>query len=292
MPAPPALSPSRLPGADPGGIVRPPHRGRTPRPTACANAGGRTLRAVDARLEPFRTDPSGSAILLDIDGTLAPTVAHPSDSAVPAATLEVIGGLVERYGLVACVSGRTVEEARRLVPVEGVAFSGNHGLELLVAGAVVPVPAAEAHATAVAAAAGRLEAVVAGSGGWIEDKRLTLTLHYRQSPDIVAAEQLIGAQARKVAGELGLRCVPGRMSFEIRPPVEADKGTAVRGLVATRHVSRSLYAGDDTTDIDAFAVVDVSVAVDSVEAPAGLRAAATLAVDGPPGLLRLLSALL
>lgn len=243
------------------------------------------------QLAPFRVDPLGSAILLDIDGTLAPTVAHPADSAVPTAALETIRRLVGRYGLVGCVSGRTVDEARRLVPVEGLAFSGNHGLEVLVDGIVVPLPDADARAGTVAAAAERLRAVVDGAGGWIEDKGLTLTLHYRQSPDIVAAEQLIGARARQVGEELGLRCVSGRMSFEIRPLVEADKGTAVRTLLATRDVSRSLYAGDDTTDIDAFAVVDVSVAIDSAEAPPGLVEAATLTVDGPSGLLRLLDTL-
>ena len=243
-------------------------------------------------LAPFRADPAGSAILLDIDGTLAPTVAHPADSSVPGETLETITRLVGRFGLVGCVSGRTVEEARSLVPVGGLAFSGNHGLELLVDGVVCPVPDAVTYAGAISTAADRLRAVVAGAGGWIEDKGLTLTLHYRQSPDIPAAAALIGAEARRIADGLGLRCVDARMSFEIRPPTDATKGTAVRSLLATADVSRSLYAGDDTTDIDAFAAVDVAIAVDSAEAPPGLRSGATFAVDGPHGLLELLNGLL
>ncbi len=242
-------------------------------------------------LLPFRADPAGSAILLDIDGTLAPTVAHPDESSVPARTLEVLRVLVGRYALVGVISGRTIDEARRLVPVEGVAFSGNHGLEVLVDGVVRPVPEAAVHAGTIRRAAERLEPVVRGAGGWIEDKGLTLTLHYRQSTDIVAAARLIGAEADRIARELGLRSVPGRMSFELRPPTEASKGTAVRALLATAPVARSLYAGDDTTDLDAFAAVDVSVAVDSAEAPAGLREAATLLVDGPAGLARLLDTL-
>ena len=90
----------------------------------------------------------------------------------------------------------------------------------------------------------------------------------------------------------------GRMVLEVRPPVEAHKGTAVRALVARAGVSRALYAGDDATDLDAFAGLDaaglelaVRVAVDSGEAPPGLREAADVVVDGPAGVLTLLRGL-
>ena len=82
-------------------------------------------------LQRIRTVPASSAILLDVDGTLAPIVAHPDLSAVPPETLAVIGALVERYALVGCVSGRRALDAARLVPVAGVHCAGNHGLELL-----------------------------------------------------------------------------------------------------------------------------------------------------------------
>ena len=86
------------------------------------------------------------------------------------------------------------------------------------------------------------------------------------------------------------------MVLEIRPPVDADKGTAVRALVRRAGVSRALYAGDDTTDLDAFRGLDelelgVRVAVDSGEAPPDLVAAADLVVDGTDGVLALLRAL-
>ena len=86
------------------------------------------------------------------------------------------------------------------------------------------------------------------------------------------------------------------MVLEIRPPVAADKGTAVRALVTRAGVSRALYAGDDATDVDAFRGLDelelgVRVAVDSGEAPPDLVAAADLVVDGTDGVLALLRAL-
>jgi trehalose 6-phosphate phosphatase len=86
------------------------------------------------------------------------------------------------------------------------------------------------------------------------------------------------------------------MVLEVRPPVKADKGTAVRALVTRAGVDRALYAGDDTTDLDAFRGLDglehaVRVAVDSGEAPTELVAAADLVVDGTDGLLALLRSL-
>ena len=88
----------------------------------------------------------------------------------------------------------------------------------------------------------------------------------------------------------------GRMVLEVRPPVEADKGTAVAALVTRAAVARALYAGDDATDLDAFSGLDglelgVRVAVDSPEAPPALLAAADVVVDGPRGVLGLLRAL-
>ena len=93
-----------------------------------------------ALLEPLRDNPSRTAILTDVDGTLAPIAARAEDAAVPAAAREALARLSERYGLVGCVSGRRAEEARRLVGLDGIAYAGNHGLELLLPGDEAPRP--------------------------------------------------------------------------------------------------------------------------------------------------------
>jgi trehalose 6-phosphate phosphatase len=84
--------------------------------------------------------------------------------------------------------------------------------------------------------------------------------------------------------------------LEIRPPVHADKGTAIQKLLDESGLSRALYAGDDTTDLDAFRALDglelgVRVAVSSDEAPGDLVRSADLVVDSPAGLLELLKRL-
>ena len=81
-------------------------------------------------LAPLARDPGRSALVLDVDGTLAPIAPRPELATVPAETRAELERLVDRYLLVACVSGRAGEDARRLVGVDGIELVGNHGLEL------------------------------------------------------------------------------------------------------------------------------------------------------------------
>jgi trehalose 6-phosphate phosphatase len=239
---------------------------------------------VDARtiLAPLAERPEESALLFDVDGVLAPIVARPELSEVPEETRSALARLSGRYRLVACVSGRAGDEVRRLVGLDGIEVVGNHGLEL--------DPRSEELADTLA----RFRETV----DWpVEDKRLSLSLHYRQSE----AERAAVAELERVAERArreGLVPRWGRKVLEIRPPVDADKGLAVRTLLGRSGASRALYAGDDTTDLDAFRGLDeagldvaVKVAVASDEGPAELRDAADLVVDGPRALVPLLAAL-
>src|SRR5829696_2046429 len=173
-------------------------------------AAYRTRVAADP-LEPFRADPGRSAILLDIDGTLAPIVDHPDLSAVPSETLGLLVRLVERFALVGCVSGRAAADAARLVPVPGVAFSGNHGLEISEGGAVLTVPDVDPFLPALARLARELVPTAAGVGAWVEDKGATLAVHYRQAPDPAEAEEALRRDGLPLVAEAGLAGRFGRM---------------------------------------------------------------------------------
>jgi trehalose 6-phosphate phosphatase len=243
-------------------------------------AHARILRGVEDRLARLRSEPGRAAVLLDVDGTLAPIVALPELAAVPEETREEVRRLAGRYALVAAVSGRAGSDAERLVGVEGVVYVGVHGLEL--------APEAERWREV-------LRPFAAGEWPWLEDKGLTVAFHWRGAPDEEAARRELEAIAARAA-EAGLEARWGRKVLELRPPVEADKGTAVRALLAERGLERALYAGDDTTDLDAFRGLDglelaVRVAVASPEGPPGLREAADVVVDSPAELLELLGTL-
>jgi trehalose 6-phosphate phosphatase len=235
---------------------------------------------VEELLRRFTEDPQRSAVLLDVDGVLAPIVLRPEDAHVPAETRVEVERLAERYSLVACVSGRTSADAERIVGVPGVVYVGSHGLEL--------APEAE-HWRERLHRFGR-------SADWpVEDKGLTVSFHYRGVDDEEAAREKLERVAEAARSE-GLLARFGRKVLELRPPIEADKGTAVQALLVDRGLRRALYAGDDTTDLDGFRGLDglevaVRVAVGSPEGPPELREAADLVVDGPTGALELLRAL-
>lgn len=234
---------------------------------------------MDARrlLASLAESPDRAAVLLDIDGTLAPIVARPEDARVPAETRAELARLAGRYALVACISGRPGADAARIVGVEGIVYVGEHGLEI--------EPEAETWGE-------RLRAFATRAGWPAEAKRLTVAFHYRGVADPRAAR----ARLERIAQEgrqAGFRARWGRMVLELTPPVDADKGTAVRSLLEARGLARALYAGDDTTDLDAFHALEdlelgVRVAVASPESPAALRAAADLVVLSPAELLDLL----
>ncbi len=225
--------------------------------------------------------PRETAILLDVDGTLAPIVDRPEEARVPEATRAELARLAGSYALVACLSGRPGEDAARVVGVDGIRYVGEHGLEL--------EPDAEAWAKRLA--------LFAATVPWPAEpgKRLTLAFHYRSAPHPDAARALLEEAAQRARGE-GLCPRFGRMVLEVRPPLAADKGTAARRLLADAGLERALYAGDDTTDVDAFRSLDglrlaVRVAVASPESPAALLAAADLVVAGPSELLDCLRSL-
>jgi trehalose 6-phosphate phosphatase len=235
---------------------------------------------ADELLAAFRAEPERAAIFLDVDGVLAPIVARPEDAAVPDETREEVRRLHRKYALVACVSGRTGDDARRIVGLDELVYVGEHGLEL--------EPSAPQWRTAIRAFADTVE--------WpVEDKGLTLSYHYRGAEDEDAAEAFL-LQIAEQARDAGLRPRFGRKVLEVRPPVEATKGTAVRFLLEQRGLSRALYAGDDTTDLDAFRVLrdlelGIRVGVASPEGPAAITEDADVVVQNPPELLGLLRGL-
>ena len=227
------------------------------------------------------TEPELAALFFDVDGVLAPIVPRPEDSSVAPETRRELERLVQRYALVACVTGRTSEVARAIVGVDSLRYVGQHGLEL--------EPAAVGWADRVHAFAR------AWPWEWQETKPLTAAYHYRQAPDETEARTKLEGIATAALAE-GLRTRWGRMVLEVLPPVDATKGTAVRHLLEESGLRRALYAGDDTTDLDGFAALDgldaaVRVAVVSAEGPSALGERADVIVGSTDAFLGLLQRL-
>jgi trehalose 6-phosphate phosphatase len=255
-------------------------------------------------LDRLRADPGHTAVLTDVDGTLAPIVARPELAAVPARANELLRALNQRFGLVGCISGRQALEARRLVGVEEIAYAGNHGLELLMPGEDQPQldPALAGAERAAADFVAGLEAAGLEAAGFrLEDKGPIQSLHWRGVADERAAE----ARAHEIAAEAGRAQLEprwGRKVLELRPLGGGGKDAAVAALLAGEEISAAVFAGDDRTDLDAYRRLRelreegqleavLCVGVISSEAPPALTEECDLAVDGPDGWVSLLEEL-
>ena len=255
------------------------------------------LRAVTA-------DPSRSALFFDVDGTLAPIVERAQDATVPKETSLLLARLSRRYARVACISGRSAADVRRLVGVGGIEYSGLHGAELLEPESkearLLPdfarfMPEVQEFAR------DRDTPELRALRVRIEDKGPIVTFHWRGAPDEEAAHALV----KRVASEAvatGLWTHWGRKVLEVRPPVRIGKDRAVRELLERDPVSVALYAGDDVTDVDAFSALAemvqagelddaVTVGVRSDEGPPEIVEQAQLVVDGIPGMQQVLAEL-
>ncbi|HUG82964.1 MAG TPA: trehalose-phosphatase, partial [Euzebya sp.] len=230
---------------------------------------------------------------LDFDGTLAPIVADPATSRMPEPTRAVLARLARTLGRLAVVSGRPAGFLADRVEVHGAVLVGLYGLEQVIDGTVVPDPRVAQHEPALAGARRALSPVVADwPGAELEDKGRALALHWRRAEDRRGAAEALTAAARHAAGSLELE--DGKMVIELRPPVPADKGTAVAQLADG--FAEVAYAGDDLGDLPGFAEVrrrgGRSVVVDhGEETDPRLPGAADIVVDGTDGLVSWLRAM-
>ena len=237
-------------------------------------------------------------LLLDIDGTISPIAATPDGASVPEPIRVLLGRLATRLPLVAAVSGRAAADAARMVDVAGMVYAGNHGLEMLRDGLSVPLPEAAPFQDAIRNVLRAAKAELPLPGLIFENKGLTASVHYRLAGDPAAAGAEAGTVLERLASMHGLRLTSGRMVWEIRPPLEANKGTAVRRLVEEYRLRGVIFCGDDRTDVDAFTVLSdlrpagicdtLNVGVAAAETPWEVQAGADVLVDGVTGMERLL----
>ena len=193
-----------------------------------------------------------TGLFFDIDGTLSPIQRDPADSDVPPRLRSAIQTLAGTTHVV-LLTGRSVPDARRIVGVEGVTYSGNHGVEWHRDGEEWVIPEAEPYIASVHEVAQEAAVELCDLAGlYIEDKGPSLTFHYRQADDRVAAEAAIDAFVRENPIAKGLKRAEGKMAIELRPPLDVSKGTAVELIVAEVDLETALVFGDDVTDVDAF----------------------------------------
>lgn len=191
------------------------------------------------------------ALFLDLEGTLVDFQLDPAavqiDDALRCAVQRTC---LQLDGALALISGRPIEQLDRCVGWNGCAAAGVHGLERRDSLQVMhraPAPAALAQALAIL-----MDVLEVGQGVTIEDKGVSIALHFRDAPEREAALRRAAHLMLRYLGPQ-YRLLEGANVFELLPR-SADKGTAVRAFMAEApfHGRQPVFVGDDVTDLDGF----------------------------------------
>jgi len=212
--------------------------------------------AWDRRLRPRVRRAKHFLLFSDYDGTLTPIVATPEQAVLSPDMKVLLGELssLPRVSL-AIISGRALEDIRRLVGIEGIYYAGNHGLEVQGPGLSWTHPRALEIASLIERLSRELEERLRKvPGALVEDKGLTLSVHYRLVPEGEEArvKQILDGVVSPWPDRV--KVTGGKKVYEVRPLLDWDKGKAVLKLreLLEREGSLLFYLGDDVTDEDAF----------------------------------------
>ncbi len=181
-------------------------------------------------------------LAFDFDGTLAPIVGDPDRAVLRGTTRALLGRLAERLACIV-ISGRSrADLCRRLDGLPLRELVGNHGIE--------PWHATRRFARQVARWRTLLQGRLARLPGVVvEDKGLTLAIHYRRAPD----RPLARAAVDTAVGSLSdARRIGGKYVVNLLPATAPSKGTALERARAALGCDAALYVGDDDTDEDVF----------------------------------------
>ena len=240
------------------------------------------------QLDAFVGAAESAGILLDVDGTLSPIAERPELARLVTGTDAVLSRLVERYRVVAAISGRTQDQLERLVDVEGVRLIGSYGLS--------PGSVPADLIAVVLAAADQVE------GAWMETKGATIAVHYRATSDATSAGRELEQRMGEIADRAEMALLSGKHVVELVPAGFPLKEGAVERIIESDALHAALYAGDDIADLLAFEALDrahadgrlehvVKVAVHGAETPEDLVAAADIVVEGVSEMVGLLATL-
>lgn len=229
-------------------------------------------------------------IVTDFDGTVSPIVSQPDAAQITPPNLDFLERLTSIVTTVAVVSGRTLSDLQSRLPISGLTLIGSHGMERLAGGEIIIAPETAQYRSIFDTILQELQDLPEKFPGVsLENKAITLAVHYRQAIDVDKAGSYLEQILPSLASQHSLKIYKGRKVYEFRPPIDLDKGTILDQIVETNSLDFAFYLGDDVTDADAMNMVRTlreqgicdgfALAVKSEEMPRLITEAADLYLD-------------
>ena len=196
-----------------------------------------------------------SGLMADLDGTLSEMVVRPEDAHVSPDVREALEQLSQELPVVAVITGRSAKDALQMVGVEELTYIGNHGMERIERGEHSVVEAFAPYLPELRKATAILGNSLNTPGLWLEDKDVSISLHYRHCDDQARAHTEILQAIYALPNRDKFLIIEGKLVVNFLPTVGSSKGSAVVDLVKEHNLSGGLFMGDDITDLDAFHAV-------------------------------------
>ncbi|MFQ5860674.1 MAG: trehalose-phosphatase [Dehalococcoidia bacterium] len=191
-------------------------------------------------------------LLTDLDGTIAELVSTPQAAQVNPVCHQALKALAKRLALVAVVTGRSVEIARRMVNLTELLYIGNHGLERWEDDRLYTAPGVQRYLPRIQELAQVLRGRLPSQQVLVEEKGTSLAVHYRLAPHPEEARKRVLQALQEARALEWARLLEGKLVVNVLPPGEYTKGSAAAELVGERGLQGVVFLGDDVTDLSAF----------------------------------------
>lgn len=230
-------------------------------------------------------------VISDFDGTLALFADTPGGAAIVPEIAALIDILAEKVAAFALVSGRGVVDLRQRFERPWAVYYGNHGIEYWAEGGARNALLAEPWVKPMRSLLAEIGSLGI-PGAFVEDKGITAAVHYRLTDDPVKAREALLERLQPLCDRHGFELTEGHSIFEIKPPIQINKGTAAEAIVGDHGLKSVLFLGDDITDTHAMrrlrAMADdgerglraLSIGVIHTTAPPSLLESCDLTADG------------
>jgi trehalose 6-phosphate phosphatase len=216
----------------------------------------------DALVQILRSPHLG--VICDFDGTLSPFVTDPSTAEINPDSAAALDELHEQGILLALVSGRRVEDLRSRFMRPYLTYFGNHGMEYWNGETVLIVEPALPWQLPLQDLLEHISGLES-DGVLIENKGITATIHYRDTEDPSDMRHYLRSVLMPLAKQYGFVMGEGQYIWELKPPIDIHKGTALAAIIAAQELNAVIFMGDDVTDINAMKTLHTLRAQESVQ---------------------------
>ena len=201
------------------------------------------------RLTQLIAEPA-FGIISDFDGTLSMFADTPGGAAIVPEIAALIDTLAGKVAAFALVSGRGVVDLRQRFDRPWAVYYGNHGIEYWSEGGARNALLAEPWVEPMRSLLSKI-GPLGIPGAFIEDKGITLAVHYRLTADPAKSRETLLNRLKPLSDQFGFELSEGHSIFEIKPPIQVNKGTASETIIEDHDLKSVLFLGDDITDTHA-----------------------------------------